>query len=60
MIKINNSIIIFIFFFKIIFFMIMKLNKIIDLMGRELKENAVGINIYQYSDGTIEKRVKAN
>lgn len=37
-----------------------KLNKIIDLMGRELKENAVGINIYQYSDGTIEKRVKAN
>lgn len=35
-----------------------KLNKIIDLMGRELKENAVGINIYQYSDGTIEKRVK--
>jgi hypothetical protein len=37
-----------------------KLNKIIDLMGRELKESAVGINIYQYSDGTIEKRVKAN
>jgi hypothetical protein len=36
------------------------LNKIIDLMGRELKESAVGINIYQYSDGTIEKRVKAN
>jgi polyhydroxybutyrate depolymerase len=32
--------------------------KILDLMGREIKDNSSRILLYQYSDGTVEKIVK--
>ena len=32
--------------------------KILDLMGREIKDNSSHILIYQYSDGSVEKRIK--
>ena len=35
-----------------------KLIKIIDLMGREVKDNSSEVFIYQYSDGTTEKKIK--
>jgi len=37
-----------------------KLLRIIDLMGREVTENSSGVIIYQYSDGTIEKTIRAH
>ena len=35
-----------------------KLIKMIDLMGREVKDNSSEVFIYQYSDGTTEKKIK--
>ncbi|MEJ6687352.1 MAG: hypothetical protein QNK70_08760 [Crocinitomicaceae bacterium] len=34
-----------------------KLVRIIDMMGREVKEDVHQVVLYQYSDGSIEKKV---